>query len=336
MAPIGPDILPEEIEGGFALDDPNDETFGLTVRAKSPPAGEPGTDVGGSGSTASTVADEAADAGKWKAVEGETASESRVRAIAASRTHDGAEKDDAATAEEPAGEKKKRGIVGALLERLSSALYVLAAVAGLLLTIGVVVLIVYLRRNSEGEQASKKVVQFQPSPTDTMLQAPAPSPVPPPTMDTSHVQPAAPRDTAPPIDTSTHATAAPSPAAPPPSAAAPVPVPSAVPSTVPSTVPPTAHAQEHHAEPAPFKPRPVTGNFTIQVFASTDLLDAARRRETLIGRGIDARLEKAAINGRTWYRVRIGGFQTESEARAKAESLGLYGVWIQPLKQARR
>ena len=95
--------------------------------------------------------------------------------------------------------------------------------------------------------------------------------------------------------------------------------------------PPDASAipqEDTHFESSP----PVGGGYTVQV-ASCERLEYARHLvETYVERGYEAYLTSTVVEGQTYYRVRIGGVPTFSEAKTlQAELIDKYSVhesWI--------
>jgi septal ring-binding cell division protein DamX len=58
------------------------------------------------------------------------------------------------------------------------------------------------------------------------------------------------------------------------------------------------------------------GKFTVQVASFSTEDDAKKRAEELKGRGYSAFYLPATVTGRTWYRVSVGQFATENEAKS--------------------
>lgn len=74
-----------------------------------------------------------------------------------------------------------------------------------------------------------------------------------------------------------------------------------------------------------------TGKFTVQVSSWTSTADADRAVSRWKQAGFDAYVVEAFVNGRTWYRVRVGRYTTMDEARQAAEQIrGVQqdGVWV--------
>lgn len=72
---------------------------------------------------------------------------------------------------------------------------------------------------------------------------------------------------------------------------------------------------------APMPPIPSGGGFTVQI-ASSESQDYARRLvETYTGRGYQPFVSTITYNNQTYYRVRVGNFQTVAEAKALKEEL---------------
>ena len=88
-------------------------------------------------------------------------------------------------------------------------------------------------------------------------------------------------------------------------------------------------------EPSPFVPADIEGEgYTVQV-ASCESLDYARHLvEVYSGRGYEPYLTQFEFEGQLYYRVRVGKFESSSEAAAlKAELIDRYSVdaWVDVL-----
>ncbi|MCP4804122.1 MAG: SPOR domain-containing protein [Proteobacteria bacterium] len=68
------------------------------------------------------------------------------------------------------------------------------------------------------------------------------------------------------------------------------------------------------APPAPPEGLPMDG-YVIQVYSFPDAVEAKRKVEWLESKGFPAYRVAAIVGGRTWHRVRIGPYDTQSEAR---------------------
>ena len=66
----------------------------------------------------------------------------------------------------------------------------------------------------------------------------------------------------------------------------------------------------------PSVPETEKGKFTLQVAAYKDFRDAVTQMAQLEKKGYTAYRVKHDINGQTWYRVRIGSFETYDQARS--------------------
>jgi cell division septation protein DedD len=78
-------------------------------------------------------------------------------------------------------------------------------------------------------------------------------------------------------------------------------------------------------------PPPVTGPFFVQVFAGRDRDSATRLVEALERRGYRGRLDTQRDAEGPLYKVRVGGYATDREAREAAEELrqvGYDGSWV--------
>lgn len=69
------------------------------------------------------------------------------------------------------------------------------------------------------------------------------------------------------------------------------------------------------------EPRVAAGQVVIQVFSSPELDQAEKVRDRLIGGGHEAYLSPVQVAGRTMHRVRIGPFDSRSEAQKVAEQV---------------
>jgi cell division septation protein DedD len=64
-----------------------------------------------------------------------------------------------------------------------------------------------------------------------------------------------------------------------------------------------------------------TGKWTVQVLASTDLLQAVILARQLRAKGYDAFTAEEKLGQVTWYRVRVGHYKTEDGAKATEQQL---------------
>ncbi len=74
-----------------------------------------------------------------------------------------------------------------------------------------------------------------------------------------------------------------------------------------------------------------TGQFTVQVSAWRGRANAERQAQLIREAGKEAFLDETTRNGTTWYRVRIGRYQTYQEAEDAASSFQLLledGWWV--------
>jgi cell division protein FtsN len=104
---------------------------------------------------------------------------------------------------------------------------------------------------------------------------------------------------------------APTPSPPP---ATPTPVPTRTPSRAAVRTPTPARAA-----------RGLEGSFLVQVQAFSDRAAAERVAESLRAKGYEPRVSPARRDGKTLYRVRVGTFASETEARAAIERLKAEG-----------
>lgn len=68
-------------------------------------------------------------------------------------------------------------------------------------------------------------------------------------------------------------------------------------------------------------PAPQGGNLTLQVGSYNDQAQASERVTRLESLGAKARVVKADVSGKTWYRVQVGGFKSREEAVGYANKL---------------
>lgn len=86
---------------------------------------------------------------------------------------------------------------------------------------------------------------------------------------------------------------------------------------------PTLPARERERE-APQELRPAgTGQYTVQVSSWRSRQNAEREAQQLRDAGKDAFVSQGIVDGRTWFRVQIGRFQTIEEAEEAAENFDL-------------
>ena len=71
---------------------------------------------------------------------------------------------------------------------------------------------------------------------------------------------------------------------------------------------------------------PSKGSLTIQIASFSDQGQANDRVSSLRQSKVDARIVKAEVGGKTWYRVQIGGFKSRDEASKYATQLKAQGV----------
>ncbi|HMV82622.1 MAG TPA: SPOR domain-containing protein [Blastocatellia bacterium] len=99
----------------------------------------------------------------------------------------------------------------------------------------------------------------------------------------------------------------------------------------PVPVPPIEGSQGRSQSPRPvtqagLPPTPQGGNLTIQVGSFSDQAQASERVSRLESLGAKARVVKADVSGKTWYRVRVGGFKSREEAASYANKLKAQGA----------
>lgn len=71
---------------------------------------------------------------------------------------------------------------------------------------------------------------------------------------------------------------------------------------------------------------PKGGSLTIQVASFSDQAQANDRVSRLQSLGAEARVVKADVSGKTWYRVQVGGFKSREEAASYANKLKSQGA----------
>ena len=73
------------------------------------------------------------------------------------------------------------------------------------------------------------------------------------------------------------------------------------------------------------------GPWVVNLLSVTSRAEARRERKRLSNIGIDAEIRSAAVNGKTWYRLRVTGFASAADARdfgdRVAVQAGLKGTW---------
>lgn len=94
------------------------------------------------------------------------------------------------------------------------------------------------------------------------------------------------------------------------------------PEKTPTRLPPTATKAPPTTRPTPRPTAPsaptqsrATGQWSVQVGATTDSREALDMTLRLRARGFQAYTVQAPLRGQTWYRVRVGRFATREEAR---------------------
>lgn len=103
---------------------------------------------------------------------------------------------------------------------------------------------------------------------------------------------------------------------------------------LPESTPPAATAAP---EPAPSRDLSIvpagSGKFTIQFSAWTSRAKAEDQAARFVAGGYEAFVDQAAAGGTTWYRVRVGRFDTRAQARemlAKLQDMTEDDVWVAP------
>ena len=83
-----------------------------------------------------------------------------------------------------------------------------------------------------------------------------------------------------------------------------------------ATAKPAASKSPAAKPAAPAKPKPkTTKDYWVQTGAFTAKIRAEDSKELLASKGITSIIENSEINGKTWYRVRVGPYISESEAK---------------------
>ena len=83
-------------------------------------------------------------------------------------------------------------------------------------------------------------------------------------------------------------------------------------------------------EPTP-EPSPSGGNFTIQLSAHPNKLEADQRKKSYEAQGLtNVYLVTADVKGQTWYRVRSGAFATKDGAQEFANAIKAKGIVANP------
>lgn len=94
--------------------------------------------------------------------------------------------------------------------------------------------------------------------------------------------------------------------------------------------PPVRVPDREREQPREIRPTG-TGLYTVQVSAWLDRQKAETQAQRIRNAGKDAYIDQTSINGVTWYRVRIGRYQTRQEAEEEARRFQLLletGWWV--------
>ncbi|MCI0668445.1 MAG: SPOR domain-containing protein [Methylococcaceae bacterium] len=93
----------------------------------------------------------------------------------------------------------------------------------------------------------------------------------------------------------------------------------------------TAPVPARSKRPLSEKTRAQAG-WSVNLMSLTEMAIAKKEQEKMRKKGVSAEIQPTKVSGRTWYRVRVGGFKTKQEAQKFAEStkkkLGLAGTWV--------
>jgi cell division septation protein DedD len=98
----------------------------------------------------------------------------------------------------------------------------------------------------------------------------------------------------------------------------------------------SAVPEEEQPGVAAMPPAPTGDGFTVQVASCESREYASHLVDVYFGRGYEAFVSRAMVDGQTYYRVRIGNLQTYGEAKAlKLELADRYSIepWISRLNQ---
>lgn len=101
-----------------------------------------------------------------------------------------------------------------------------------------------------------------------------------------------------------------------------------------ATAPTPAPAQAAPAKVRSTSPTPAprSSGWVVNLLSLSSRADAESERNRLRRLGINAQLETAEVNGRTWYRLRVGGFGSKNEAEAYSRRVSaranLSGAWV--------
>lgn len=87
------------------------------------------------------------------------------------------------------------------------------------------------------------------------------------------------------------------------------------------TIPPTANVAAVPVEPEPAYQVPAGEGYTVQVAGCEDRTYAEYLVEKYAERGYEPYITSATVEGQTYYRVRIGSFETLGEAKALKEQI---------------
>ncbi|MBN2226620.1 MAG: SPOR domain-containing protein [candidate division Zixibacteria bacterium] len=83
----------------------------------------------------------------------------------------------------------------------------------------------------------------------------------------------------------------------------------------------TPEAAPEEDRPAPMPSRPAGSGYTVQVAAGTNPVYAREQVNLFLDRGYEAYVTEIQVEGETFYRIRIGNYETLTEARAMAMEL---------------
>ena len=97
------------------------------------------------------------------------------------------------------------------------------------------------------------------------------------------------------------------------------------------TSPTPASSRARTASEIPALEPPAPGTYFVQVFAGRDRHAAEVVEKSITARGYRVRIDSSNDGGDTLYKVRVGGYTTQEEARSAAERLkkeGEGGAWV--------
>jgi hypothetical protein len=95
------------------------------------------------------------------------------------------------------------------------------------------------------------------------------------------------------------------------------------------------HTEPRQAPDQDIKPNVQTGNsgdWSINIASYLKLPTAEKMKNRFLNKGVATDLVTATVNGKTYYRLRVTGFESKAAARTQSttikEKLGLKETWI--------